>query len=41
MKSPMEKQFAKKRHVVNGSAISNFFGAIDPYKNDNVHHNIF
>jgi len=30
MKSPMDAK--KKRHVVNGSAIFNFLGAIDPYK---------
>jgi hypothetical protein len=41
MKSPIEKQIAKKRHVANGSAIFNFFGALDPYKNDNVHHKFF
>jgi hypothetical protein len=27
--------------IVSANAISNLFGAIIPYKKDNVHHNIF
>jgi selenocysteine lyase/cysteine desulfurase len=36
-KSPLENQLAKKRFIVNASVISNFLGAINPYKKDNVH----
>jgi hypothetical protein len=34
----MEKQVAKKKLAISLSVISNFFMAIDPFKNDNVHH---
>ncbi len=36
-KSRLENQLVKKRFVVNASVISNFFGAINLYKKDNVH----
>ncbi len=32
LKSPLERQLAKKRFIVNVSAISNFWGDIDLYK---------
>jgi hypothetical protein len=37
----VERQFAKKRSIVNGRRIFKFFGAMDFYKRDNVHHNFF
>jgi hypothetical protein len=41
MKSPLERQPLKKRPIMTTSAISNFFGAIDLYKKDNVHQKDF
>ncbi len=41
LKSSLEKLLAKTMLIVSANAISNFFGAIIPYKKDNVHHNIF
>ncbi len=41
LKSSLEKLLAKTMLIVSENAISNFFGAIIPYKKDNVHHNIF
>jgi hypothetical protein len=41
VKNLMEKQLAKKRSIVSGSEISKFFGAINPFKKDNVHQNDF
>jgi hypothetical protein len=40
-KSPLKSQLAKKRFVMNASVISNFLGAINPYKKDNVHQKDF
>jgi hypothetical protein len=40
-KSPLESQLTKKRFVMNASVISNFLGAINPYKKDNVHQKDF
>jgi hypothetical protein len=40
-KSSLEGQLAKKRFVMNASVISNFVGAINPYKKDNVHQKDF
>jgi hypothetical protein len=40
-KSPLESQLAKKRFVMNASEISNFLGATNPYKKDNVHQKDF
>jgi hypothetical protein len=40
-KNPLESQLAKKRFVMNASVISNFLGAINPYKKDNVHQKDF
>jgi hypothetical protein len=37
LKNPLEKQLAKKRPTMSANAISNFLGAIDPFKKDNVH----
>jgi hypothetical protein len=37
VKSPLERQLAKKRPIMTTNAISNFFGAIGFYKKDNVH----
>ncbi len=37
----MEKQLAKERSIVSGSEISKLFGAINPFKKDNVHQNDF
>ncbi len=37
LKKPLEKQLVKKRPTMSANAISNFFGAIDPFKKDNVH----
>ncbi len=37
IKNPLERQPAKKRAKIIGSEISKFFGAIDPYKKDNMH----
>jgi hypothetical protein len=37
----LESQLVKKRFVVNASVISNFFGAINLYKKDNVHEKDF
>jgi hypothetical protein len=31
VESPLERWLAKKRHIMNASAISKNFGAIDPY----------
>jgi len=33
----VERQPTKKRFTINGSKISKFFGAINPYEKDNVH----
>jgi hypothetical protein len=42
LNSPLEKkQLAKKRRTMNANAISNFLGAMDPYKKDIVHQKIF
>jgi hypothetical protein len=41
MKSPLERQPTKKRPIMTTNAISNFFGAIDLYKKDNVHQKDF
>jgi hypothetical protein len=41
LESPFERQLAKKRFIINVSAISSFLGDIDPYKKYNVHQNIF
>jgi hypothetical protein len=41
LKSPLERQLAKKRLIINVSAISNFLGYIDPYKKYNVHQKYF
>jgi hypothetical protein len=41
MKSPLKRQPTKKRPIMTTSAISNFFGAIDLYKKDNVHQKDF
>jgi hypothetical protein len=37
MKNPLENNLQRKRHVMSANAISNFLGAIHPYKKDNVH----
>ncbi len=31
LENPLERRLAKKRHVMSASAISKFFGAIDPF----------
>jgi len=36
LKHPLEILFTKKRLAMNVIAISNFFGAIDPYKKNNA-----
>ncbi len=36
-KSPLERQFTKKRPTINASAIFNFLGAMDHYKKYNVY----
>jgi hypothetical protein len=41
MKNPLERQPTKKRPIVTTSAISNFLGAINLYKKDNVHQKDF
>jgi hypothetical protein len=41
IKNPLERQLAKKRATIIGHEISKFFGAIDPYKKDNVHQKEF
>jgi hypothetical protein len=40
-KSPLESQLAKKRFIVNASVISNFLGAMNRYKKDNMHQKDF
>jgi hypothetical protein len=37
LKSPLKISIVKEKHVMNASAISNFFGAINPYKKSNAH----
>jgi hypothetical protein len=37
LKNSFEKQLAKKRSAMSANEISNFFGAIHPFKKDNVH----
>jgi hypothetical protein len=39
--NPLQRQLAKKGATIIGSEISKFFGAIDPYKKDNVHQKRF
>jgi hypothetical protein len=39
IKNLVEKQLAKERSIVSGSEISKLFGAINPFKKDNVHQN--
>jgi hypothetical protein len=41
VKNFVERHFAKKRSIVNGRRIFNFFGAMDYNKRVNVHHNFF
>jgi hypothetical protein len=36
-KNLLQKQLAKKGAIITNNEISKFFGAIDPYKNNNVH----
>jgi len=37
IKNPLQKQLAKKRATITNNEIFKFFGAINPYKNNNVH----
>jgi hypothetical protein len=37
LKNPLEKQLANKTFIFNTSVISKFFGAIDPYKKNDMH----
>jgi hypothetical protein len=39
IKNPLQMQLAKKGTIITSSEFFKFFGAIDPYKKDNVHQN--
>jgi hypothetical protein len=41
VKDLAKRQPIKKRCIDSGNEISKFFGAINPYKKDNIHHMFF